>query len=153
MNPRAIGGVIGGTALAIAAYFIPNWEGEKFQSYPDGGGVWTICYGHTRNVRPGMIVSQDQCDAWLESDIIEHSQAIRQCITRPMSPNQEAAFLSLAFNIGSGAFCRSTAARKFNAGDDWGACEAMKLWNQDNGKVVRGLVNRRAAESALCKKD
>ncbi|EEG86161.1 hypothetical protein PROPEN_01994 [Proteus penneri ATCC 35198] len=52
--------------------------------------------------------------------------------------------------MGTTAFARSTLLKKLNAGDQYGACEEMKRWIYAGGKVWRGLVSRREAESALC---
>jgi len=67
-----------------------------------------------------------------------------------MTSYQWAAFTSLAFNVGVPTFCRSSVARKANAGDMAGACKAIGLYVYAGGKVVRGLQNRRKAEIALC---
>jgi lysozyme len=57
--------------------------------------------------------------------------------------------VSLAYNIGPGAFARSTALRRFNEGDIQGAADAMLMWNKAGGKVLRGLQRRRDAERRL----
>ena len=72
------------------------------------------------------------------------------CVNVPMKSYQWAAFTSLAFNIGVSAFCRSSIARKANAGDMAGACKAIGLYVYAGGRVVKGLVNRRKAEIELC---
>ena len=149
---RAIGGVAGASVLSAAMVFIGMWEGERFTAYPDGGNVWTICTGHTKGVFKGMKATQAQCDAFLTEDLQEHSQGMRACATRPFKPDVEVAMLSLTFNIGVRAFCNSSALRRHNAGEDAAACELIKLWNKDDGRIVRGLVNRREAESQLCKR-
>ncbi len=153
LSPRrkAIGGVAAASVIAAIVAFVQPWEGRRYVAYQDIVGVWTICDGHTKGVKAGDIADDAQCDAMAAQDVAEHNAGIRQCITRPMPQNVEIAFTSLAFNVGVGAFCGSTALRKYNAGDDAGACEAMNLWNKAGGRVIKGLVNRRAAESALCK--
>jgi len=60
------------------------------------------------------------------------------------------ASVSLAYNIGTGGFCRSTAARRFNAGNWRGGCDAFLMWNRAGGRVVRGLTLRRQRERAIC---
>jgi lysozyme len=65
-------------------------------------------------------------------------------------PNQLAAATILAFNIGTAAFCRSSVARRWNAGDWRGGCEAFLMWVHAGGRVVPGLINRRKAERAIC---
>ena len=148
---KAIGGVAGAAVIAAATVLIAQWEGLRLVAYDDGGGVWTICYGHTKGVKQGDVATKQQCLDWLQEDIAEHSAGMRQCATVPYKENEEIAHLSLTFNIGVAAYCNSSALRKHNAGDPDAGCELMKLWNKDNGKTIPGLVNRRAAESALCK--
>ncbi len=148
---KAIGGVAAASVIATAAMFISGWEGEVPAAYQDGGGVWTICDGHTKDVYQGQRATTAQCREWLSQDIIEHSRGMRACATREFAPEAEAAMLSLTFNIGIAGFCGSSALRRHNAGDDAAACELIRLWNKDNGRVVRGLVNRRDAESKLCR--
>ena len=147
----AIGGVATASVIAAIVAFIGPWEGRRYVAYQDIVGVWTICDGHTKGVKQGDTADDAKCDQLAAEDVAEHNAGIRQCITRPMPQNVEIAFTSLAFNVGVGAFCGSTALRRYNAGDDTGACEAMNLWNKAGGRVIKGLVNRRAAESALCK--
>ena len=149
--PKAIGGVAGAATIAAIVAFIGPWEGRRYTAYQDIVDVWTICEGHTKGVKAGDVATDAQCDEMAAQDVAEHNAGIRACITRPMPQNVEIAFTSLAFNAGVGAFCGSTALKRYNAGDDSGACDALTLWNKAGGKVVRGLVNRRAAESALCK--
>ncbi|MCE4222125.1 lysozyme [Methylobacterium sp. C25] len=78
--------------------------------------------------------------------------SVEKCITREILDPTYVAFLDLAYNIGSGAFCRSTVVRKFNAGDRRGACDALLLFNKAGGKVIPGLTARRERERALCLK-
>lgn len=146
----AIGGVATATVIAAIVAFIGPWEGRRYVAYQDIVGVWTICDGHTKGVKQGDTADDAKCDQFAAEDVAEHNAGIRQCITREMSPPQEIALTSLAFNAGVGAVCGSTAVKRFNAGDDSGACEAIKLWNKAGGKVIKGLVNRRQAESDLC---
>ena len=113
--------------------------------------------GHTTGVRMGDTATLEQCDAWLAEEVEEFNRAIRKCITREMTVGQEIGFTDISYNIGIGAFCGSTALKRFNAGDDEGGCEALKMWDKVrvNGQLQRNdwQVKRRAAESALCKKD
>ena len=146
----AIGGVATATVIAAIVAFIGPWEGRRYVAYQDIVGVWTICDGHTKGVKPDDTADDAKCDQLAAEDVAEHNAGIRQCITREMAPNQEIALTSLAFNVGIGAVCGSTAVKRFNAGDNAGACEAIQMWNKAGGKVVKGLVNRRQAESDLC---
>lgn len=73
---------------------------------------------------------------------------------------QLAAAISFAYNVGAGAYCGSTTAKRFNAGEWKGACRAMnesdsgkQQWVTAGGRVLPGLVERRAEERALCERD
>lgn len=153
----AIGGVATASVLAAIVAFVAPWEGVRTKAYLDIAGVPTICYGHTKGVRMGDTATLEQCDAWLAEEVEEFNRAIRKCITREMTVGQEIGFTDISYNIGIGAFCGSTALKRFNAGDDEGGCEALKMWDKVrvNGQLQRNdwQVRRRAAESALCKKD
>ena len=87
--------------------------------------------------------------AVLRADAPDAATAL-DCITRPMTDGQKAAFLSFAFNVGNRAFCDSTLARKANAGDMAGACAELSRWTYAGGKQLPGLVRRRATERAVC---
>jgi len=126
---------------------------EYRQAYADIVGVWTICDGDTRNVRPGMVETREGCTARLERQLVAHARPVLQCVPGLGSPgreNQLVASVSLAYNIGTGGFCRSTVARRFNAGNWRGGCDAMMMWNKAGGREVRGLTLRRQRERALC---
>lgn len=143
-------------ATAIAAPVIMQWEGEKRVTYADVAGIPTACFGAT-GARVGTIGTRwtaDQCKAMLRDDIKVHMDGVLRCTPGISSrkPEALAAATSLAFNIGVSAYCRSTVARRFNAGRWREGCEAFGMWINAGGKVWPGLVNRRKAETALCLK-
>ncbi len=143
----------GGAAALLVVAFVGGWEGYSAFAYRDIVGVLTICYGETKNVRAGQRATRAECDAQLTRSLIEHEDGMRKCAQRPMPVSVQQAGLSLTYNIGVGAWCRSTANRLINAGKFREACEAMKRFNRAGGSIVRGLVNRRNAEYALCVRD
>lgn len=149
VKARIAGGAAAGV-IALAAAFIGPWEGRELRAYRDIVGVPTICYGETRGVRMGQQATAAQCDAMLARAVTEFAGAIRPCLPATLPDRTRAAFVSAAYNIGAGAFCRSSMSRRALAGDLRGACEALLLWNKAGGKVIRGLTLRRAAERALC---
>lgn len=144
--------VAGGAVLATALAFVGAWEGTRLTAYLDTGGVPTICTGSTRGVQMGQTATKAECDAMFTRDLIEHERGMRACIRQPDAlPDQTyVALLSWTFNVGVGAACRSTLVRMINAGDLRGACNQLPRWVKDNGVVIRGLVNRRVSERALC---
>lgn len=137
-------------AVALAIPLIARWEGAELRAYPDIVGVWTICYGETRGVKPGDTATLADCQARLAVAVGEYEAGIRKCLPARLPDPTRAAFVSAAYNIGTGAFCRSSMSRRALAGDLRGACDALMLWNRAGGREVRGLTDRRAAERALC---
>jgi lysozyme len=128
---------------------------QYLRAYADIVGVWTICDGDTKGVRPGMVETEAGCTARLERQLVAHAKPVLACVPglgAPTRTNQLVASVSLAYNIGTTGFCRSTAAREFNAGRWRAGCDAFLRWNKAGGKVVRGLTLRRQRERALCLK-
>jgi len=144
-------GAIAGLGM-LAVGFVGNWEGLRLYAYQDVIGVWTACYGETKGIKPGMKFTKQQCDVMFIDSLSEHEAGMRKCLTKPdaIPDKPYVALLSLAYNIGSGAFCKSSIARHANAGDLKAACNAILLYNKAGGKVVQGLVNRRKEERKLC---
>lgn len=124
----------------------------KTEAYLDIVGVPTVCYGETCGVRLGQSYTRAECQTMLVEGLVDFETCMRRCLTAPDSIPDGAyvAFLSLSYNVGSGAFCGSTLVRKANAGDLAGACRELPRWNRAGGHVVRGLTNRRAAEMKIC---
>lgn len=138
---------------------IKSFEGLELAAYVDPAGIWTIGYGTTAaaNVgiapKAGMRITEAEAEEYLRRAVEKTAAAIRPKITAPVNENEFGAFVSLAYNIGAGAFSGSSALRHFNAGDKARAAASILLWNKAtvNGKktVLKGLVRRREAEKAL----
>lgn len=94
----------------------------------------------------------EECRVMLGDGLVEFERGMRACLRSPdtIPAKSYVAFLSLSYNIGSRAFCGSTVARRANAGDIRGACDAIRMWDRAGGKIVQGLVNRRADERRIC---
>ncbi len=118
-------------------------EGVRLNAYQDVGGVWTIGYGHTPAFKGGKITKQD-AETLLEADLAKFEKAVDDAITMPMTQNQFDAMVSLAFNIGAGAFANSSVVRFFNRGKIRDASDAFLLWKFAAGKPV--LLGRRQQE-------
>jgi lysozyme len=127
---------------------IKSFEGLRLKAYRCSAGVLTIGYGHTSGVTEGQEIDEAEAERLLREDIAEFEAGVLRVATDP-TPNQFSAMVSLAFNIGLAAFGRSTVLRKHNAGDHADAAEAFMLWNKAGGRVLQGLIRRRAAERAL----
>jgi len=146
----ALKGLTAAGVLAIGT--IGAYEGLRLKSYPDVIGIWTVCYGETKGIKPGMKFTKAQCDNMFADRLEEFETGMRKCLARPdgIPVKSYVAFLSLTYNIGERGFCRSSVARRVNSGDIRGACEALLLYNRAGGRVVKGLVNRRASENKMC---
>ena len=141
--------------LAVALPLIGAWEGMRNSAYLDMVGVPTICMGHTKGVELGDYMSDAQCADLLRVEVLEYREGLhgyfntRTKLNR-LTPERDAAYVSLAYNVGVRGVGRSTATRRLNAGDIAGGCHALTWWNKAGGRVVRGLVRRRADEYRLC---
>lgn len=142
----------GGALAAGAIALIASWEGVRTVAYRDVVGVPTVCFGETRGVKMGDSYSMDECRVMLGDGIREFEQGIRKCLKDPdkLPDGVYIAFLSVSWNIGQKGFCGSSMARKANAGDIRGACDALLAWNKAGGRVLKGLANRRADERRIC---
>lgn len=146
--PPATGRTIGGAGLAI----IKQFEGLELKAYLCPARVWTIGYGSTGpHVKPGMTITEAQAEALLRDDLARFEAAAHSAAPNA-TQNQFDAMVSLAFNIGIGAFQKSSVLRLHKAGDFAGAGRAFGMWVKAKGKTLPGLVRRRAAEAALYRK-
>ena len=151
MTPRQrLAAKIGAGAVALAIPLVVHFEGRVPWVHRDPIGRLAACYGHDdQTMTPGKRFTAAECQAMLDEDLLKHAEAI-DCIKRPLTDGQKAAFLSFAFNVGNKAFCGSTLVRKANAGDMAGACAELSRWTLAGSKELPGLVRRRAAERAVC---
>lgn len=128
---------------------IKQWEGLKLRAYRCPAGVWTIGYGHTRTARPNMEIDAATAELLLRVDLRDFEAAVEDLIDVPLTEGQFAALVSWSFNVGGGAMARSTLRRRLNAGAYHEVPEQLMRWTRAGGRVLRSLVNRRAAEAGL----
>lgn len=128
---------------------IKQFEGLYLNAYRCPAGVPTIGYGHTAGVAMGQTITQQQADDYLRRDVRQFERAVARLVTVPLTQGQFDALVSFAFNLGEGALAQSTLLRLLNAGDHAGAAAQFDRWNKADGRVLPGLVRRRAAERAL----
>lgn len=134
----------------LARDLIARWEGLRLDAYLDTGGVPTIGVGHAGpEVRLGQTITHDEAMRLLAADMQWASQAVDDLVTVPLTDGQAAALTSWIFNVGRGAAATSTLIRRLNAGEYDAVPYELSRWNKDNGRVIQGLVNRRADEAAL----
>jgi lysozyme len=128
---------------------IKQFEGYSSKAYPDpatGGAPWTIGYGTTKGVKPGMVITAQQAEKMLRDDVAKFESGVSSLIAAPTTQGQFDAMVSLAYNIGLGNFGKSTLLKKHNARCYTCAADQFRVWNRANGKVMNGLTKRRAAE-------
>jgi GH24 family phage-related lysozyme (muramidase) len=128
---------------------IKSFEGCVLHAYQDVGGVWTIGYGHTGGVREGQTISQSDADVMLKFDVQKFVKTVNENVKVSLNQNQFDALVSFTYNCGSHALHTSTLLEKLNKSDFVGASNEFDRWVHAGGKVIRGLVNRRAKEKAL----
>ena len=124
----------------------------RLEAYPDpgtGGDPWTIGWGATGpGIERGTIWTQEEADAWFDKHIQRYADDVREAIgNTPTTQNQFDALVSFHYN--TGAIARATLTRKHMAGDHNGALREFGRWVRAGGRVMKGLVRRRAAEAKL----
>lgn len=133
---------------------IKSFEGYHTRT-PDGGckayrcpaGVLTIGYGCTKGVTHDLVWTKQQAEAQLMRELEEHERIVERCVYVAMTQGQFDALVS--FNFNTGKLPQSTLLKKFNRGDVLGARSEFHKYRLAGGKVMNGLVRRRAAEAAL----
>ena len=130
---------------------IKEFEQCRLVGYlPTPDDVPTIGFGHTGpEVQIGMHWTQEQADFALAQDIKRFEKAVTDAVTAELTQHEFDACVSLAFNIGTGAFKGSTLVKKLNDSDYDGAALEFARWNKQAGKVLAGLTKRREAEREL----
>ncbi|WBV23020.1 lysozyme [Pantoea piersonii] len=147
----------GGGAMLIATLFLggkDGVEGRVYDPYKDVAGVWTVCDGHTgTDIIKGKKYTDRECDRLLWSDLKPVKKTVDSLVKVPLNEYQRASLYSFTYNVGSGAFSKSTLLKKLNAGDQEGACEELRRWVYAGGMKFRGLMNRRDMERSMCLAD
>lgn len=135
-----------------AAEIIRESEGLRLKAYPDpgsGGAPWTIGYGHTKGVKKGDVCTLAQAEEWLAEDMAEAYAVVDKAVTVPLTRQQRGALCSFVFNVGAGAFQKSTLLKLLNQGKYAEAAAQFQRWTFASGKSMRGLAIRRGKERAL----
>ena len=124
--------IVAGTALMAAALaytgFYEDGGKLRLESYLDQGGVPTICKGVTgKDIKLGMVVSEEWCRKREETEIAKHSVYLDR-ISYQLQPQVILAMSDLAYNFGVGAASNSTAFKRLNTGHTASACDALLMW-------------------------
>jgi lysozyme len=142
---------------ACAAKRLPMRDYRKIAGWQKlKGGPWTIGWGHTGGVKQGDVITAERASELFVQDVERMEAGINRYVTVPLTDNQFSALVVFCFNVGIGdpaqkidGFSTSTMLKKLNAGDYAGAAEQFPRWNKSGGKVMGGLITRRAAEQKL----
>ncbi len=128
---------------------IKSFEGFSPVAYRCPAGVLTIGYGFTDGVKEGNTMSREQADKRLVYEAREYENAVFTATFGNVNQNELDALVSFSWNIGIRGMEKSTVIREHNKGNKAAAAKAFLMWNKAGGKVMNGLVRRRAAEAAL----
>jgi GH24 family phage-related lysozyme (muramidase) len=167
LNVPRTGQLAARTVSAEGIELIHSFEGlhkvrpdGKIEAYPDpatGGEPWTIGWGSTGSdpfsggkIKRGTVWTRAQADERFRQHLKQFEQAVAEGVGKSAaSQAQFDAMVSLAYNIGAGAFGGSTLLKMHNAGDFDGAAKQFLRWNHAGGKIMAGLTRRREAEMRL----
>ena len=128
---------------------IKKFEGCELEAYQDAVGVWTIGYGHTKNVQEGQKISQEEAESMLLHELMEYCKYVEDAVEVPLHQNQFDALVSWTYNLGPSNLNKSTMLKVLNRGHYEEVPAQMRRWNKAGGKVLEGLTRRRNAESLL----
>lgn len=131
---------------------IKRFEGCRLTAYKCPAGIWTIGYGYAQPwVTEGCVISQGWAERLLEEELTELAWAIKENLPTDTgrTHNQTYALISFVYNVGIGAFKKSTLRKKIIAGDIQAAADEFLKWDKAGGQVLPGLTKRRQAEREL----
>ena len=128
---------------------IKSFEGFSVRAYQDVSGVWTIGYGHTKNVTENSPdITQDEAQILLMVDLEDAETEVEHLVAAHLNDNQFSALVSLVFNVGIAPLLRGLG-QKLKLQDYAGAADEFLKWNHSSGIVIDGLTRRRKAERNL----
>ena len=155
-RPRVVVAALALSATALVGIALNEGYTDR-AVIPIPGDVPTIGFGTTEGVKMGDRITPPKALERALQDVQKFEGALKRCVKVPLHQHEYDAYMSLAYNIGPGAFCSSTLVKLLNAGDYTGACEQILRWKRAAGKdcSVRangcyGLFTRRQSEYTLC---
>ncbi|MEQ4617649.1 MAG: lysozyme [Corticimicrobacter sp.] len=144
---------VAGGVMAAAVALVATWEGRSLVAYVDPVGIPTICEGYTHGVKLGDVATPAQCDDLTRQEVSQALAVVDASVADTLPDGTRVALASFIYNVGAGAYQRSTLLRKLRAGDIEGACRELPRWSYAGGKKLLGLERRRNAEMQLCLSD
>lgn len=145
--------LLGFGAAQLTTEKVADYEGYIPQAYKCPAGVWTKCFGSTKDVTPGATYTFEECQESLNEHLVEMGEQVALCVPSLLEqPDKvKSAAVSMAYNIGPSAFCKSSVARHFRTGNYEAGCRRIaKIYTTAKGEELPGLVIRRGDEAALC---
>jgi len=131
--------------IELLTYF----EGLKLEAYQDSVGVWTIGYGHTKNVAEMDKITKSQAEDMLKTELIEYQGYITNLVKVKLTQGQFDSLVCWVYNLGPTNLSNSTLLKLLNQGDKFLIPEQIRRWNKAGGRVLKGLVRRREAEALM----
>lgn len=149
------------TLLSDVIEHIKQFEGFRANAYKDPGSVnglpITIGYGQTRRngkpIKLGETITEAEASEWLMDELSRVEALVRKLVKVSLTPYQLGALVSFVYNIGDDAFAKSTLLKRLNEGNYADVPAQLARWNKNDGKVMAGLTNRRAAEAGMWAKE
>jgi lysozyme len=133
-----------------AISLITHFEGFRAEAYKDPVGIWSIGFGTTEGVKQGDKITVPEALSRLNDHIQEKVEPpLRRYIIWPLLQCEFDALVSFVYNVGAGAFARSTMRRKINEPSMWEASLEFDKWVYAGGKKLNGLITRRDHEKAM----
>ena len=133
----------------LAVELIISSESFRSKAYQDSGGVWTIGFGTTDGVKEGDTITVEDAFSRLIDHIEMVERELYRLIDTHITQGEFDAMVSFVYNIGTGAFAKSTILKKINESNFGEAAKEFNRWVYDNGKKLKGLIARRKKEEAL----
>jgi len=149
VKKQKFGGIIKMNISNEGLSLIKKFEGCELEAYKCPAGVWTIGYGHTKNVREGMTISKEQADNMLLNELDEYCEYVEKAIKVNLEQCQFDALVSWTYNLGSTNLHESTMLKVLNEKDYEEVPNQLKRWNKVSGVINDGLIRRREAEALL----
>ena len=128
---------------------IKKFEGCKLEAYLCPAGVWTIGYGHTKDVKEGDKINKEEAEYLLQEEMLEYEGYVNDYVEVPLEQHQFCALVSFCYNLGGGSLKKSTLLKVLNEGKYEEVPAQIRRWNKSNGEVLEGLVRRREAEAIM----
>jgi lysozyme len=128
---------------------IKKFEGCELEAYLCPAGVWTIGYGHTKDVKEGDKINKEEADYLLQEEMIEYESYINDFVEVPLNQNQFDALCSWVYNLGPTNLKNSTMLKVLNEEKYVDVPQEIKRWNKAGGEVLDGLIKRREAEAKM----